>query len=185
MVGASYMLRRLCACIWPGRESPWGRAACNRHHLFIGLYDTGRTHPARFKRDAHLQGSIASGFSSCHAGLLAPRAGSQGGAPCGVVRPETRLHSLGVVVSVECSSRHWFRLMSEAFTSNFAGRHGSVESCSSAEKHLCHQGEIMTLTQRRCPYCDGKNVEQQRTYTIKSGTPRTMYHCAPCARSFS
>ena len=43
----------------------------------------------------------------------------------------------------------------------------------------------MTLTQRRCPYCDGKNVEQQRTYTIKSGTPRTMYHCAPCARSFS
>ena len=43
----------------------------------------------------------------------------------------------------------------------------------------------MTLTQRRCPYCDGKNVEQQRTYTIKSGTPQTMYHCAPCARSFS
>ena len=43
----------------------------------------------------------------------------------------------------------------------------------------------MTLTHRRCPYCDGKNVEQQRTYTIKSGTSRTMYHCAPCARSFS
>jgi transposase-like protein len=83
------------------------------------------------------------------------------------------------------NGRHWFRLMSEAFTNNFAGRHGSVESCSSAEKHLCHQGEIMTLTQRRCPYCDGKNVEQQRTYTIKSGTPRTMYHCASCPRTFS
>jgi len=43
----------------------------------------------------------------------------------------------------------------------------------------------MTLTQMRCPYCDGKNVEEQRTYTIKCGVPRTMYHCAPCARSFS
>ena len=110
-----------------------------------------------------------------------------------------RLNPLGIVCctilpinvstsTVSCSTRsvrHWFRFMSEAFTSNFAGRHGSVESCSSAEKHLCHQGEIMTLTQRRCPYCDGKNVEQQRTYTIKSGTPRTMYHCASCLRTFS
>ena len=43
----------------------------------------------------------------------------------------------------------------------------------------------MTLTQMRCPYCHGKNVEAQRTYTIQCGEPRTLYHCAPCARSFS
>src|SRR6185369_4540138 len=34
-------------------------------------------------------------------------------------------------------------------------------------------------------YCAGKNIEQQRTYTIKSGTPRTMYHCSCCERAFS
>ena len=44
---------------------------------------------------------------------------------------------------------------------------------------------MMTLTQMRCPYCHGKNVEAQRTYTIQCGEPRTLYHCAPCARSFS
>ncbi len=43
----------------------------------------------------------------------------------------------------------------------------------------------MTLTQRRCPYCHGKSLEVQRTYTIQCGAPRTLYHCAPCARSFS
>ena len=43
----------------------------------------------------------------------------------------------------------------------------------------------MTLTQMRCPYCHGKNVEAQRTYTIPCGEPRTLYHCAPCARSFT
>src|SRR6266851_2949291 len=43
----------------------------------------------------------------------------------------------------------------------------------------------MTLTHMRCPYCDGKNVEEQRTYTIKGGKPRTMDHCASCRRSFS
>ena len=43
----------------------------------------------------------------------------------------------------------------------------------------------MTLTQMRCPYCHGKNVEAQRTYTIQCGEPRTLYHCAPCARTFS
>jgi transposase-like protein len=30
-----------------------------------------------------------------------------------------------------------------------------------------------------------KNVEVQRTYTIQCGEPRTLYHCAPCARTFS
>ena len=43
----------------------------------------------------------------------------------------------------------------------------------------------MILTPMRCPYCNGKSIEAQRTYTIQCGTPRTLYHCAPCARSFS
>jgi transposase-like protein len=43
----------------------------------------------------------------------------------------------------------------------------------------------MTLTPMRCPYCHGKSIEAQRSYTIQCGAPRTLYHCAPCARSFS
>jgi transposase-like protein len=43
----------------------------------------------------------------------------------------------------------------------------------------------MPLTQRRCPYGAGKNVVEQRIYTIQCGAPRTIYHCAPCARAFS
>ena len=43
----------------------------------------------------------------------------------------------------------------------------------------------MILTPIRCPYCNGKSIEAQRTYTIQCGAPRTLYHCAPCARSFS
>jgi transposase-like protein len=43
----------------------------------------------------------------------------------------------------------------------------------------------MTLFPRRCPSCNGKSIEAQRTYTIHCGEPRTLYHCAPCARSFS
>ena len=43
----------------------------------------------------------------------------------------------------------------------------------------------MTLTLMRCPYCNGKSIEVQRTYTIQCGDSRTLYHCAPCARSFS
>jgi len=43
----------------------------------------------------------------------------------------------------------------------------------------------MTLTPIRCPYCNGKSIEAQRTYTIQCGEPRTLYYCAPCARSFS
>jgi len=46
-------------------------------------------------------------------------------------------------------------------------------------------GETMTLTHIRCPYCHGKNVEAQSTYTIKCGAPRTMYYCSSCERSFS
>ena len=51
--------------------------------------------------------------------------------------------------------------------------------------HSYRQGETMTLTHIRCPYCNGKNVEEQSTYTIKCGAPRTMYYCASCERSFS
>src|SRR5262247_429607 len=43
----------------------------------------------------------------------------------------------------------------------------------------------MTLTHMRCPYCNGKSIEAQRTYTIQCGEPRTLYHCTPCTRSFS
>ena len=43
----------------------------------------------------------------------------------------------------------------------------------------------MTLTPIRCPYSGGKSIEAQRTYTIQCGAPRPLYHCAPCARSFS
>ena len=43
----------------------------------------------------------------------------------------------------------------------------------------------MILTPMRCPYCNGKSIEAQRTYTIQCGGPRTLYHCSPCARSFS
>ena len=43
----------------------------------------------------------------------------------------------------------------------------------------------MTLTQMRCADCGGKNVEGYRTYTIKDGEQRTMYHGASCGCSFS
>ena len=43
----------------------------------------------------------------------------------------------------------------------------------------------MTLTRMQCPYCAGKNVEAQRTYTIHCGAPRTLYSCASCVRTFS
>ena len=43
----------------------------------------------------------------------------------------------------------------------------------------------MTLFPRRCPYCNGKSIEAPRTYTIQCGEPRTLYQCAPCARSLS
>jgi transposase-like protein len=43
----------------------------------------------------------------------------------------------------------------------------------------------MALTQIRCADCGGKNVDGYRTYTIKDGEQRTMYHCASCGCSFS
>jgi len=43
----------------------------------------------------------------------------------------------------------------------------------------------MTLPHMQCPYCNGKSIEAQRTYTIQGGAPRPLYHCAPWARSFS
>src|SRR5262245_28614283 len=44
---------------------------------------------------------------------------------------------------------------------------------------------MMTLPQRRCPYCAGKNIAQQRPYTLTSGTPRTLYYCSSCLRTCS
>ena len=43
----------------------------------------------------------------------------------------------------------------------------------------------MTLTLMQCPYCNGQSIEAQRTYTMQCGEPRTLYHGASCARSFS
>jgi transposase-like protein len=43
----------------------------------------------------------------------------------------------------------------------------------------------MTLMQIRCAHCGCKNVEGSRTYTIKDGEQRTMYHCSSCDRTFS
>jgi transposase-like protein len=43
----------------------------------------------------------------------------------------------------------------------------------------------MTLTQIRCTHCGCKNIEGYRTYTIKDGEQRTMYHCSSCDRAFS
>jgi hypothetical protein len=102
-----------------------------------------------------------------------------------IPHPRSEIHTPSVPYAHALTLWHWFRLMSAAFTRNFSGRHSRVESCSSTVKHPCCQGESMTLTQRRCPYCDGKNVAAQRTYTIQCGAPRTMYYCACCERVFS
>ena len=43
----------------------------------------------------------------------------------------------------------------------------------------------MTLTQTRCTNCGCKNIERCRTYAIKGGEQRTMYHCSSCSSTFS
>jgi transposase-like protein len=43
----------------------------------------------------------------------------------------------------------------------------------------------MTLTQIRCAHCGCKNIESYRTYTIRAGEQRTIYHCASCDSAFS
>jgi transposase-like protein len=43
----------------------------------------------------------------------------------------------------------------------------------------------MTLTHIRGAYCGCKNMESYRTYTIRDGEQRTIYHCASCDRAFS
>src|ERR671918_472824 len=54
------------------------------------------------------------------------------------------------------------------------------------QRHILFVREAsMALTQSRCADCGGKNVEGYRTYTIKDGEHRTMYHCASCGCSFS
>jgi len=43
----------------------------------------------------------------------------------------------------------------------------------------------MTLTQIRCAHCGCKNIEGYRTYTIKDGEQRIIYHCPSCGNAFS
>src|SRR6266853_340502 len=43
----------------------------------------------------------------------------------------------------------------------------------------------MTLTQIRCAHCGCKNIESYRTYTIRDGEQRTIYHCSSCDSAFS
>ena len=42
----------------------------------------------------------------------------------------------------------------------------------------------MTLTHMRCPYCHGKNVEAQRTYTIQCGEPPDPVPLCPLCTVF-
>src|SRR5439155_15723634 len=69
------------------------------------LHHTGSAHPARLKRAAHFQSSAGFVCSTSHAALLAPVAsGAPEAAASEAVPRETRPHSRGAVVSVECSS---------------------------------------------------------------------------------
>jgi transposase-like protein len=45
--------------------------------------------------------------------------------------------------------------------------------------------EHMTLTQIRCAQCGCKNIESYRTYTIRDGEQRMIYHCSSCDSAFS
>jgi transposase-like protein len=80
---------------------------------------------------------------------------------------------------------HWFRLMSYALTSNVAGHDSCRKSRSPERNILIVWGDLMTLTQIRCAHCGCKHVEGYRTYTIKDGEQRTMYHCSSCDSTFS
>src|SRR5207244_5723172 len=106
LLSPSYVLRLLCVLNLPCRASPWGRTTGDRHHPFIRLHHTGGAYSTRLKREAHFQGSAGVVCSTSHAGLLAPVAsGSPEAGPSEGGPPETRPHSWGAVVSVECSSR--------------------------------------------------------------------------------
>jgi hypothetical protein len=73
-------------------------------------------HMARLKRDAHLQGPTRSVLSTGHDAFLAPLAsGSHGAASLGAERPETHPHNWGAVVSVEYSSKTYYRVLQGAF----------------------------------------------------------------------
>src|SRR4030095_68412 len=43
----------------------------------------------------------------------------------------------------------------------------------------------MAFTQIRCAHCGCKNVQGYRTYTIRDGEQRTIYHCSSCDSAFS
>ena len=80
-----------------------------------------------------------------------------------------------------CNEGHWFRLMSYAHEHNISGRYGWRESRSSREEYACHLGRgHMPLTPIRCAHCGCKNIESYRTYTIRDGEQRTIYHCSSC-----
>src|SRR5712691_1360041 len=49
----------------------------------------------------------------------------------------------------------------------------------------CRQEESMTLTPIQCADCGGKHVDGSRTYTIKDGEQRMIYHCSSCGSDFS
>jgi transposase-like protein len=43
----------------------------------------------------------------------------------------------------------------------------------------------MTLTPMRCADCGCKQVDGSRTYTLKDGEQRMIYHCSSCGSDFS
>ena len=43
----------------------------------------------------------------------------------------------------------------------------------------------MSLSTLRCPYCGGQHLQQQRSYRVKTGETRHIYHCWECTQRFS
>ena len=166
------MLRRLCARSLPCRACLWGRATGDGHHPCIRLHHTGRAHPARLKRDAHFQGSAGVVVSTCHDGLLAPVARAwQGATPYAVVPRDTRPHSRGAVVCVECSSKTlpacWqlCRKCSKPYTIQHL--HGSVRQVCAGHAHTrVHKRNTAEKQQR--VHATGR----QRTFLSENGKKR-------------
>lgn len=106
MLSPSYFLCLLHAGVLPGRYRRRQVASCDRHHVCIGLGDTGRAHVAGLKRDAYLQHAAGSRCSTGHDGLLAPGAtGAPPAASAAAEPPEIPPHSWGAVGCVEYSSK--------------------------------------------------------------------------------
>src|SRR4029453_9968913 len=75
--------------------------------------------------------------------------------------------------------------MSYAPLSQISGYYRWRKSCSSRAVHPLLQRTNMTLTHMRCTDCGCKDVQAQRTYTIKHGEQRTIYACDACGGAFS